>query len=127
MSIGKNTVIICNTFALTHLALFCSKNLLTELDAMLQLVCQTHVETTKQIELEKRLHQLRLQCKAVEDELKHQKKRTSSMLPEIVAKQKAVETRKTVSRKMSLYCDRMGRKFFGDDYKYEFRSICWQL
>lgn len=86
---------------------------------MLQLVCQTHVETNKQVKLEKRLNQLRLQCKAVEDELKRQKKRTSAMLPEILRKHTTIEARKSVSRKISLQCDRMGRKIFGHRYKYE--------
>lgn len=85
---------------------------------MLKLVCQTQLETKNQLELERRLNQLRLQCIAVEDELKRQKVRTSSIVPEMVDKQKTIEVRRTVSRKMALYCDRMGRKIFGDSYKY---------
>lgn len=96
---------------------FFSQTLLADLEAMLQLVCRTQAETKKQLELEKRLNQLRIQWKIVEDELVRQKKRTASMLPEIVDKQKKIDTRKILARKLNLYCDRMGRKLFGNGYK----------
>lgn len=86
---------------------------------MLQLVGQTQVEATKQLELEQRLIQLRLQCEAIEEELKCQKRRTLSILPEIVDKQKTIETHKMASRKLTLNCLRLGRKYLGDGYTYD--------
>lgn len=100
-----------------------SKTFLAELETMLQLVCQTQVETKKQLDLESRLGELRLQCKAIENELSCQKMRTMSMLPEIVDKQKTIIARNILSRKMTLYCERIGRKVFGAAYKYDVQNM----
>lgn len=98
---------------------FFSETLYAELGTMLQLVTDTQSATKKQLALAKHLQQLRQQCESVENELNAQRTRTSSMLPKLIAKQKRIETRKVTSRKMNLYCSRMGRKLFGDNYTYD--------
>lgn len=85
---------------------------------MHQLVCRALTETKKQMNLEQELEQLRSKCHMIEEELTRQKSVTLNMFPKIAEKQKTITEKRSISTKIMTYCNQLGGKLFGENYKY---------
>lgn len=94
-----------------------SDKFLDELELTYQLICQTQTESESVVQLQDEWREMQRQMKAMEQKLHLKQVLLSTNFSKIVAKQRAIETHRKTSLKMVSFCESIGRKLRGDDYK----------
>jgi uncharacterized protein YlxW (UPF0749 family) len=90
---------------------------LNDLDKIIGTISEAKIERHKQFQLENEVDAMRAKLKTLEDQLDHQKKTVSKILPSIAESHQAILASRTKCTQLSAVCVKVGKIVQGASYQ----------